>query len=167
MLWKPDLIVRRICVERGLAGHGDAHHVVLQFLDARLAGLDLGGEVLFQVALLVVHVAADCAAGEPAADRADHRALGAVLVVGHRTDHGAADGANDRALLAVPHVAHRLVRGAAGEREARDENGGVFHERSFIRREVHPSFMRTVASRIGAAENFLGDQPADFVSPAR
>jgi hypothetical protein len=155
VLWKPDLMLAELVSNAVWAGHGDAHHVVRQFLDARLAGLDLGREVLLQVALLVVHVAADRAAGEPAADRADHGALGAVLVVGDRADHRAADRAEDRALLAVAHAAERLVRGAAGERKNGDENGACGSCSSFV--HAYGRF------RIGAAENVLGDQPADLL----
>src|SRR5438132_3741668 len=93
------LDVHRVGVERGVAGHGDPHHVVGHLFDARLAGLDLLAQVFFQVALLAVHVGADRRAGKPAADRADERALAAVLMVGHRAYDGANAGADEDARL--------------------------------------------------------------------
>src|SRR5437588_557048 len=68
---------------------------------ARLPRLDLLGEILLQVLLLAVHVGADRAARQAAADRADHRAHRAVLAVGHGADRGADAGADQRAALPV------------------------------------------------------------------
>src|SRR5438105_5942853 len=104
------LDVHRVGVERGLAGHGDAHHVVGQLFDARLAGLDLLVQVFLEVALLAVHVSAHGASGKASAHSADERALGAVLVISHRTHDGAADCADEGAAL---QVGERPVAGPA------------------------------------------------------
>src|SRR5438552_3302924 len=137
------LDVHRVGVERGVAGHGDPHHIVGQLLDARLAGLDLLAEVFFQVALLVVHVGADRRAGKPAADRADERAPAAVLMVGHRAQGGANAGADQDARL------HALEGATAGplhvratcEHDAHRRNHHISLHTTSVRRIFAPSTM--------------------------
>ena len=118
VLWKPDLMLAELVSNAVWLVMVMRTTSFCSFSTRAWPDLISAREVLLQVALLVVHVAADRAAGERAADCADHGALGAVLVVGDRADHRAADRADQRAVLAVAHVADRLVGGAAGEREA-------------------------------------------------
>src|SRR5436190_4346570 len=137
------LDVHRVGVERGVAGHGDPHHVVGHLFDSRLAGLDLLAEVFFQVALLAVHVGADRRAGKAAAHGADERALGAVLVIGHRAHDSANADAEENPRL------HALEGAAAGslhvcatcERDAHCRNHHISLHTTSVRRIFAPSTM--------------------------
>src|SRR5436309_6375569 len=137
------LDVHRIGVERGVAGHGDPHHVVGHLFDARLARLDLLLKVFLEVALLAVHVGADRRAGKPAADRADERAPAAVLMVGYRAHDSANADADENPRL------HALEGAAAGslhlcatcERDAHCHNHHISLYTTSVRRIFAPSTM--------------------------
>src|SRR5436190_18000425 len=137
------LDAHRVGVERGVAGHGDPHHVVGQLLYARFAGLDLLAQVFLEVALLVIHVGADRRAGKPAAHGADERALGAVLVIGHRAHDSANADAEENPRL------HALDGAAAGslhvcatcERDANCRNHQLSLHTTSVRRIFAPSTM--------------------------
>src|SRR6185503_6309120 len=98
-------------------------------VDFRLSQLDLLRQVLLQVALLVVHVAAHRAAGQPAADGADNRAPRAVAAV--------CGGAQDRA-------AHRtegnsLIRVIGRDAVARRQRNCQDCNRDFLHALLHIS----------------------------
>src|SRR5439155_15163696 len=120
---------------------GDPHHVVGHLFDARLAGLDLLAQVFLEVALLAIHVGSDRRAGKPAAHGADERALGAVLVIGHRAHDSANADAEEEARL------HALEGAAAGslhvratcERDAHCRNHHISLHTTSVRRIFAPS----------------------------
>src|SRR5881396_1672221 len=137
------LDAHRVGVERGVAGHGDPHHVVGQLLYARFAGLDLLAQVFLEVALLAIHVGADRRAGKPAAHGADERALGAVLVIGHRAhDSANADAEENPRLHALEGAAARSLHVCATcERDAHCRNHHISLHTTSVRRIFAPSTM--------------------------
>src|SRR6185503_2604964 len=169
------LDVRRIGLERSLIGHRHAHYVVRHGVDARLPGLDLLGEVLLQVLALVVHVGADGSAGEPAADRADQRALGPVAAVRHGADRGADAGADQRAglpVLPAGHAGAAFGGAAAGESESNKDGDGLFHRglrESYSERRIRAAstMERILPSATSRGRYFMPQSGARIMSSGR
>src|SRR5207237_10280014 len=94
--------------------------VVRHLVDARLLELDFLGERLLQVLALPVHVVADEAARDAAADRADQRAARAVGAVRRRAEDGAARGAEQNSRLGIRAVYRPHALAAVGSTAGRD-----------------------------------------------
>src|SRR5262249_58433057 len=90
-------------------------------VDACLVRLDLLRQVLLEVLLLAVHVGADRAAGNPAADRAEQHGPRVARAVGDRAQDGAARRAEHDACLGVRPVDLRTaaIGSTAGEYQCR------------------------------------------------
>src|SRR5438094_1644571 len=156
---EPRLDFRGVGVEAGIAGHSHANHVVRQLIDARLPSLDLAGEVLLQVFLLAVHIGADRAAGEAAADRADQHALRAAGAVGHgaqerpacRAQHGAGFHAG-----AVKGTAAAVVGSTASENDDACNCNSDLQSVSFHEYSARSSFAPSTIARIFASATSRG-----------
>jgi len=113
-------------VEAGGGSHADQQGVVAgAFLHADFAALDLGLQLLLQILGLGIHVIAHSGPRQTAADRADQRALAAVLVIDDRAQRRAAHAADDGAFLGVAHVAGipQIVR-RTGRKQQCGQQGG-------------------------------------------